>query len=49
MTEYELALIRRYFHVSDYAQFRLPGPADVPTRPPLKCVAVYRNYFIRGL
>ena len=49
MTEYELALIRRYFHVSDYVQFRLPGLADVPTRPPLGSVAVYRDYFVRGL
>ena len=49
ITEQELALIRRYFHVPDYVQFRLPGLADVPTRPPLGCVAVNRDYFIRGL
>ena len=49
MTEYELALIRRYYHVPDYVQFRLPGPVDVPTRPPPGCVAVYQDYFIRGL
>ena len=49
MTEYKLVLIRRYFHLSDYIQFRLPGPADVPTRPPPGCVAVYRDYFIRRL
>ena len=49
MTKYELALIRRYYQVPDYVQFRLPGPADVPTRPHPGCVAVYRDYFIRGL
>ena len=49
MTEYELVLIRRYYHVPDYVQFRLPRPVDVPTRPPLNCVAVHRDYFIRGL
>ena len=49
MTEYELKLIRRYFHVPDYIQFHLYGPTDVPTRPPPGCVAVYRDYFIREL
>ena len=49
MTEYELALIRRYFHVPDYVRFRLLGPVDVPTRPFIGCVAVYWDYFVRGL
>ena len=48
MTEYELALIRRYYHVLDYVQFRLTGPTDVPTWPPPSFIAVYRDYFIRG-
>ena len=49
MTEDELAIIRSYFEVPDYVRFRLPGPADVPTRPPPGAVAVFRDYFIRGL
>ena len=49
MTEYELALIRRHYHVTDYVQFCLPGPADVPTRLPPWFIAVYWDYFIRGL
>ena len=34
MTEYELVLIRRYYHVPDYVQFCLLGLANVRTRPP---------------
>ena len=49
MTEYELALIWRHYHVPDYVQFRLLGLADVQTRPPPGFIAVYRDYFIRGL
>ena len=49
MIEYELTLIRRYFHMPDYVQFRLLRPTDLLTRPPPRCVAVYRDYFIRGL
>ena len=49
MTEYELALIRRYYHMPDYVQFCLLGPADVPTQPPPGFIAVDRDYFIRGL
>ena len=47
--EQELALIRKHFHVPDYVQFRLPGPADVPTKPSPGCVAVYQHFFIQGL
>ena len=49
MTEYEMALIRRYYRVPDFVQFCLPGPADVLTRPPPGLIAVYRDYFTRGL
>ena len=49
MTEYESVLIRRYYHVPNYMKFRLPGPVDAPTRPPLGFINVYRDYFIRGL
>ena len=30
-------------------EFRLLGPSDQPTRPPLDYVAVYRDYFFKGL
>ena len=49
VTEYELALIRKHYHVPDYVQFRLPGPADQPIRPPPYFIAIYRDYFIRRL
>ena len=49
MANYELALIRRYYHVPDYVLFCLPGPTNVPTRPPPRCAAVYWDYFIREL
>ena len=48
ITEQELALIRRHFHVPDYVKFHLPEPTEVLTRPPPGCVAVYRDFFIRG-
>ena len=49
MTEYELALIRRYYHELNYVQFCLPRPTDVPTKPPPGFIALYRDYFTRGL
>ena len=49
MTEKELALIRMYYQVPDYVQLHLPGPADQPTRPPPGFIAIYWDYFIRGL
>ena len=44
-----MALIQKYYHMPNYVQLRLPRPADVPTRPLPGCVAVYWDYFIRGL
>ena len=49
MTEKELALIKKYYHVPDYVQLRLLRPADQPTRPPPGFIAVYWDYFTRGL
>ena len=49
MTKYEMALILRYYLVLNLVQFHLPGPADVPTRPPPDLIVVYRDYFTRGL
>ena len=49
MIKYELALIRRHYQVPNYVQFRLPRPVDVPTKLPSGRVAVYRDYFIRGI
>ena len=49
ITERELDLIRTHYYVPDYVEFHLPGPSNQPTRPPPKCIAVYQDYFIKGL
>ena len=47
--ERELDLIRTLYYMPDYVELRHPGPSDQPTRPPPGCIAVYRDYFIKGL
>ena len=49
MTESELGLIRQLYYVPDYMEFWLPETSDQPTRPPTGCIAIYRDYFIKGL
>ena len=49
MTAREMDLIRELYQVPDYVEFHLPGPSDQPTWPPSGQVAVYRDYFFKGL
>ena len=49
MTERELELIRDMYQGLEYVEFRLPEPTDQPTRPLPKHVAVYKDYFWKGL
>ena len=49
MTEWELDLIRTLYYVPDYVELQLIGPSDQPTRPPPGCIAVYSDFFIKGL
>ena len=49
ITKRELNLIRTLYYVPDYVELWLPGPSDQLTRPPPNYIAVYRDYFIKGL
>ena len=49
MIERELDRIRKFYYVPDYVDLCLPKPSDQPTRPSLSCIAIYRDYFIKGL
>ena len=49
MTSPKMDLIRELYQVPDFVEFRLPGPSDQPTRPPPSHVALYRDYFFKGL
>ena len=42
-------LIRELYQVPNYMEFQLPGPSNQLTRPPPSHVAVYRDYFFKGL
>ena len=42
-------MLRELYHVPDFVEFRLPGPFEQPTRPPLGCIVVYWDYFLKGL
>ena len=37
------------YQVLDYMELRLLGPANQPTRPPPGHIALYRDYFWKGL
>ena len=45
----EMNLLREFYQIPDYVEFRLPGPSDQPTRPPSGYVGVYQDYFLKGL
>ena len=45
----EMNLLRELYQIPDFVEFKLPGQFDQPTRPPPHCVAVYRDYFLKGL
>ena len=45
----EMDLIRELYQVPDYVEFQLLGPSDQPPLPPLGQVAVYKDYFSKGL
>ena len=42
-------MIRQLYYIPDYVDFCLPEPSNKPTRPSPDCIAVYRDYFIKGL
>ena len=42
-------LIRELYQVPDYMECQLPRLFDQPTRPPLGHVAMYKDYFFKGL
>ena len=42
-------LLRELYQVPKYVEFRLPGTSDQPTRPPPGYMAVYLDYFLKGL
>ena len=45
----EMDLLREFYQIPNYMEFRLLGPSDQPTQPPPGCVAVYWDYFLKGL
>ena len=49
MTEQKLDMIRQLYFVPDYVELRLPEPFDQTTRPPPSYIAIYQDYFIKGL
>ena len=49
MTEQKLDMIRQLYFVPDYVELRLPEPSDQTTRPPPSYIAIYQDYFIKGL
>ena len=49
MTTREMDLLREFYQIPDYVELRLFWPSDQPTQPPLGYVAVYRDYFLKGL
>ena len=42
-------LIRKLYQVPNFVEFKLPGPSDQPIQPPPGHVAVYKDYFFKGL
>ena len=49
MTAQEMNLLREFYQIPDYVEFRILDLSDQPTWPPPGYVAVYRDYFLKGL
>ena len=49
MIAQEMDLIRELYQVPDYMECQLPRLFDQLTRPPLGHVAMYKDYFFKGL
>ena len=49
MMSREMNLLKEFYQISDYVEFRLPRPSNQPTRPPSGYMVIYKDYFLKEL